>query len=76
VVTGVENYLGAGLNYTVLTTGRVMGDLGGQVFYGVDSNGFGGTLFCEVGLAMLRTGFSPSQRGVTLLFGYRSDGLF
>lgn len=71
LLTGVENYLGAGLNYVVLTTGRTQGAVGGEVFYGVQSEGFGGVVFGEMGYAILRTGFSPSQRGISVLFGYR-----
>ncbi|MFC1511272.1 hypothetical protein ACFL5U_02690 [Candidatus Margulisiibacteriota bacterium] len=69
--TGVENYLGAGLNYVVYTTGRTTGSIGGELFYGVESEGFGGKLFGEMGYGMLRTGFSPSHKGMTLLVGYR-----
>lgn len=71
--TGVKNYLGAGLNYVVLTSGRIPGTIGGQAFYGVESGGFGGKLFGEMGFGILRTGFSPPHQGVTVLFGYRRD---
>lgn len=69
--TGVENYLGAGLNYVVLTSGRKQGTIGGEIFYGVESEGFGGMVFGELGYATLRTGFSDSHDGVTVLLGYR-----
>jgi len=76
-LTGVENYFGAGLNYTNLTTGQRSGALGGQLFYGIESEGFGGRIFGEVGWAILRTGFSSSNRGVSVLLGYRRQvGLF
>ena len=48
-LTGVENYLGVGLNYTMMTTGRRSGALGGQLFYGIESEGFGGRIFGEMG---------------------------
>lgn len=76
VITGVENYLGAGLNYVVLTTGRTAGTVGGELFYGIDGKGFGGKLFAELGYAILRTGFSPSHKGATVLVGYRRDWSF
>lgn len=70
-LTGVDNYLGAGFNYVVLTTGRVPGTFGGQAFYGIEGEGFGGKLFGELGYGILRTGFSPSHSGVTAMVGFR-----
>ncbi len=70
-ITGMDNYLGVGLNYVVITSGRVPGTIGGQMFYGVEAEGFGGKVFGELGYGILRTGFSPSHGGVTLLIGYR-----
>lgn len=70
-LTGVENYVGCGLNYVFLTTGRKTGSLGGQIFYGVQSEGFTGKVFGELGYGLLRTGFSPAQKGLTILLGYR-----
>lgn len=69
--TGVENYLGCGLNYTALTTGQKSGTLGGELCYGVESEGFGGTVFGELGFAFIRTGFTPSYKGMSVLIGYR-----
>jgi hypothetical protein len=69
--TGVENYIGAGLNYVVLTSGSKQGTIGGEIFYGVESEGFGGIVFGELGYAYLCTGFSASHNGVTALVGYR-----
>ena len=69
--TGVENYIGAGLNYVALTTGRKQGTVGGEAFYGIVSDGFGGIVYGEVGYAIMRTGFSPSYKGATVLVGYR-----
>ncbi|MFH1826121.1 MAG: hypothetical protein ABH823_02370 [bacterium] len=71
VFSGVANYIGFGVNYVVVTTGRVSGALGGEAFYGVESEGFGGKLFGELGYSILRTGFSPAHYGVTVLVGYR-----
>ncbi|NQT30114.1 MAG: hypothetical protein HQ596_06055 [Candidatus Saganbacteria bacterium] len=69
--SGVENYLGVGVNFVVLTTGWKTGSLGGEVFYGIDSSGFGGKIFGELGYGFLNSGAFPSQRGATLLIGYR-----
>jgi hypothetical protein len=69
--TGVDNYIGFGLNYIALMTGRKQGTVGGELFYGIESEGFGGIVFGELGYAALRTGFSASQQGMTVLFGYR-----
>ncbi len=72
-ITGMDNYLGVGLNYVVITSGRVAGTIGGQMFYGVEAEGFGGKLFGELGYGILRTGFSSSHKGVTLLIGFRKS---
>ncbi|MBI5400462.1 hypothetical protein HZB07_07685 [Candidatus Saganbacteria bacterium] len=71
-LSGVDNYLGAGINYVVLTSGRIAGTFGGEVFYGVESRGFGGKLFAELGYGILRSGVSPSLKGTTVLLGYRA----
>ena len=69
--SGVENYLGLGLNYVVMTTGRVAGSYGAQVSYGIESRGFGGMFFGELGYGVLRTGFTPAHRGLSAMVGYR-----
>ncbi|MBN3032648.1 MAG: hypothetical protein JW873_00955 [Candidatus Saganbacteria bacterium] len=69
--SGVENYLGGGLNYVALTSGRTQGTVGGELFYGIQSDGFGGIVFGEIGYALLRTGFSPSSKGLTVAVGFR-----
>lgn len=76
VITGLKNYFGVGFNYVALTTGKTQGDFGGQVFYGVESPGFDGIVFGELGLAVLRTGFTPEQKGVTVMLGYRREVRF
>ncbi len=68
--SGVENYLGGGLNYTARTSGGT-GTVGGELFYGVQSEGFGGIVFGELGFAILRTGFSSSNSGLTVMVGFR-----
>lgn len=69
--SGVENYLGGGLNYTVLTTGRQQGTFGGELFYGIQSEGFGGIVFGELGFAILRSGSAPSNSGLIVMVGFR-----
>ncbi|MFH1826798.1 MAG: hypothetical protein ABH823_05895 [bacterium] len=69
-ITGVENYIGVGLNYAVRASGGA-GSLGYEVFYGVESGGFGGRVFGEVGLATLKG--ATAQAGTTLLFGWRRE---
>ena len=70
--TGVENYIGAGANYVALMSGGKQGTVGGEIFYGIQSDGLGGIIFGELGWGILRTGFSPSHKGVTVLIGYRT----
>lgn len=69
---GVRSYFGAGLNYDVYTTGQKMGTVGGEIFYGAEGDaGDNGNLYFEVGYGMIRTGFSPSYKGLTAVVGYR-----
>ncbi|MFH1386072.1 MAG: hypothetical protein ABIH50_00185 [bacterium] len=71
VFTGVDNYLGVGLNYLVLTSGRKQGAVGGELFYGVESNGFGGVVFGEIGYSSVQASSSPGLKGATVMVGYR-----
>jgi hypothetical protein len=68
--SGVENYLGGGLNYAARTNGG-QGTVGGELFYGVQSEGFGGIVFGELGFAILRSGFAPSSSGLIVMIGFR-----
>ncbi|MFH1541778.1 MAG: hypothetical protein ABIE84_01665 [bacterium] len=72
-ITGVENYLGVGLNYIVKMTGGRGSKVGGQIFYGISSSGFSGRLFGELGWAVLRPDGLAAQKGATLLFGYSKE---
>lgn len=74
-ITGVYNYIGLGLNYLLVTTGRLPGSIGGELFYGVESDGFGGKLFGELGYAALSSSTS-SQVGTTVMVGFRKNWLF
>jgi hypothetical protein len=70
-LSGVENYLGGGLNYTALTSGHKAGTVGGELFYGVQSDGFGGIVFGEIGYAALCSGAAPADLGMTVTVGFR-----
>lgn len=69
-LTGVRNYLGFGVNYLVMVSGKG-GTFGGELIYGVESEGFEGVVFGEVGFASLQTTRPSTQRGLTVLAGYR-----
>lgn len=69
---GVNSYLGVGFNYDVYTTNRTSGSVGGQFYFGLENGTISsGQLFAEIGYGIIRTGFSPSNRGLTLMFGAR-----
>ena len=70
-LSGVENYVGGGLNYTALTSGHKAGTIGGELFYGIQSDGFGGIVFGELGYAVLRSGVAPANLGMTVTVGFR-----
>lgn len=68
-ISSVENYVGAGLSYA--------GAVGGQAFYGMQSDGFTGKLFGEFGYGLINSGLdSTSHKGVTVLLGYRKEWPF
>ncbi|MDD4179693.1 MAG: hypothetical protein PHH14_06590, partial [Candidatus Margulisbacteria bacterium] len=73
-LSGVENYIGGGINYLVSTSdGRAGTTLGGQLFYGVQSDGFDGLVFGELGFAIFRPGYAASYKGTTVMIGYKRD---
>ena len=66
-------YIGGGLNYLALTTGRVSGAVAGETYVGLDSKiGRSETLYVEMGFGAIRTGFSPSYKGLNASVGYRT----
>jgi hypothetical protein len=67
---GIRSYVGGGLNYDAYTTGQTSGDLGYQVFYGIEG-GRRSQMFFEIGYGTVRTGFSPDYTGLTALIGYK-----
>ncbi|MBI5698970.1 hypothetical protein HZC35_01490 [Candidatus Saganbacteria bacterium] len=69
---GAGTYAGAGVNYLVYTSGRVSGTWAGQVYVGLDSRiGRREVLYVELGYGYIRTGFSPTYRGLNAALGYR-----
>ena len=69
---GLHYYSGAGLNLTILTTGRTAGSFGGELLVGADSDLFGGQGFIEGGVGLLRSGTGPRHSGLTLMVGFRN----
>ncbi|HTY12594.1 MAG TPA: hypothetical protein VMD02_00235, partial [Candidatus Omnitrophota bacterium] len=69
----VGMYLGAGANCLVMTTGRVQGQPGGEVYVGFDSKtGRSEFIYAELGYGAIRTGFSPTYKGLNAVLGVRS----
>lgn len=64
---GAICYLGGGLNYLAYTTGQKPGTVGGEAYLGIREGG----LYGEVGYSEIRTGFSPSAKGLTLNLGFK-----
>ncbi|MFA4966831.1 MAG: hypothetical protein WC624_01260 [Candidatus Margulisiibacteriota bacterium] len=66
-------YAGGGLNYLALTTGHVSGAVAGEIYAGLDSKmGKSETLYVEMGFGAIRTGFSPTYKGLNAFLGYRT----
>ena len=69
---GINSYVGGGLNYDAYTTGRVSGSVGGEVYYGLEAGTLNsGQVYAEVGYGKIRTGFSPSSSGLSVVAGVR-----
>jgi hypothetical protein len=64
---GAVFYLGGGLNYLAYTTGQSSGTVGGEAYLGVQE----GSFYAEAGYAAIRTGFSPSYKGLDLNLGFK-----
>lgn len=70
---GVGTYIGGGLNYLVLTTGRVAGSIGAEAYLGLESRvGRAEVMYVELGYGAIRTGFSPTYKGLNATVGYRT----
>jgi len=69
---GAGTYVGAGVNYLAQTSGRVAGTWAGEVYVGLDSRiSKKEVLYVELGYGYIRTGFSPTYRGLNATIGYR-----
>lgn len=68
---GWHYYVGGGANFTLLTTGRTLGSLGGDLFVGAEVGLWDGSLFLEAGLGLIRSGFGPRHSGASILLGFR-----
>lgn len=70
---GVGTYIGGGLNYLVLTSGHISGAVAGEAYFGLESR-MGKTefLYAEFGFGAIRTGVSPSYKGLNATVGYQS----
>jgi hypothetical protein len=69
---GVDAYLGGGLNYLVKTSGQVSGAVAGEIYVGLDSRlDRGGSIYAELGWGAIRTGFSPTYKGLNVTLGIK-----
>jgi hypothetical protein len=73
-VLGVESYIGGGINYVVYRTGQKSGNIGGQVYAGIQGDllGIGSNTYGEVGYSVIRTGQEKpafSSKGVSISIG-------
>lgn len=69
---GAGTYVGVGVNYLVYTSGKVSGIWAGQMYVGLDSRiSKKEVLYVELGYGYIRTGFSPTYRGLNATIGYR-----
>jgi len=70
---GAIFYLAGGLNYLAYTTGQTNGGVGAELYLGVEEGSFAyGSLYAEAGYSAIRTGFSPTIKGLYLNFGIKS----
>jgi hypothetical protein len=64
-------YIGAGVNYVYRNRNETEGDYGWQAFVGVEGKIFFGSLFLEVGSAMIRPRAGADRDGANGLAGYK-----
>ncbi len=70
---GVGSYIGGGFNYLAYTTGKVVGIVGGELYIGMQSQMDKKNItFVELGYGAIRTGFSPSFKGLHAIIGMKS----
>lgn len=72
---GIESYIGGGLNYVITRSGQKSGDLGGQIYVGMQGDiGLGGKSFVELGYQILRSGKTAPQfstKGLSVAIGQK-----
>jgi len=69
---GAIFYVAGGLNYLAYTTGQTSGTVGAEVYLGVQEGSLAyGSLYAEAGYSAIRTGFSPSYKGLDLNLGFK-----
>lgn len=69
----IGTYIGGGINYLAMTSGRVSGTVGGEVYLGLESKmSKGEYLYVEMGYGAVRTGFSPTYKGLGATVGFRA----
>jgi hypothetical protein len=64
---GTILYAAGGVNYLAYTTGKKQGTLGGEAYLGIREGG----LYAEAGYGAIRTGFSPTSKGLILSVGFK-----
>ncbi|MFA6548932.1 MAG: hypothetical protein WCT39_03265 [Candidatus Margulisiibacteriota bacterium] len=64
---GAILYVAGGVNYLAYTTGKKPGTFGGEAYLGMREGG----LYAEAGYGTIRTGFSPSSKGLILSVGFK-----
>lgn len=71
--TRVKAYLGGGLNCLAYTTGQKSGSAGAELYLGMETGSWhSGSFYAEAGYGAIRTGFSPSIKGLSLDIGYKT----
>lgn len=71
--TRFKTYLGGGINYLAYTTGKKSGSVGAELYLGMEAGSWhSGSFYAEAGYGDIRTGFSPSIKGLTLDIGYKT----
>jgi hypothetical protein len=71
--TNLKTYLGGGLNFLAYTTGQKSGSVGGELYLGLEAGSWhSGSFYVEAGYGDIRTGFSPSLKGLTVAIGYKT----
>ena len=71
--TRVKAYLGGGLNFLAYTTEQKPGSVGAELYLGMEAGSWhSGAFYAEAGYAAIRTGVTPSLKGLLLAVGYKT----